>query len=436
MAPRPRRMHLVAYLKTGPTANHAGGWRHPEAALHDIFEPERYEHLARVLEAGRFDAGFFADTFGLPDLHGNHFSACLRLGGQISYLDPLTVLPLMARVTTRLGLGATLSTTFQTPYYLARTLSSLDLLSKGRIAWNVVTSATDLEARNFGLDGIPPKDLRYDRADDVLEACCALWDCWQEDALVLDRERGIFADASKVKYADYVGKFVRTRGPLAMPRSPQGRPVFLQAGASPRGREFAARWAEMIFSTPQAKSDAQSFYADIKQRVEALGRAPETCAILPSIAVVLGETDSIAREKAAYLDSLADPELVLAGNSHLLGVDLSAHRTEADVRIAQGNQGIQGSHDRVVHLANAEGISFAEAASRPRSLLVGTATTVADQLEDWFTGDACDGFILWPTFSPGMFEDFTRLVVPELQRRGLFRTEYQGRTLRENLLSP
>ncbi len=172
---KPRRRHLVAYLKTGPTANHPGAWRHPASPLHDIFEPERYEHLARVLEAGSFDT----DTSGLPDIHGGNFDAYLRLGGQISYFDPLAILPLMARVTrvTRhLGLGATLSTTFSTPYYLARTLASLDMLTKGRAAWNVVTSATDLEARNFGLDGIPPKHLRYDRGDEVLEACCALWE--------------------------------------------------------------------------------------------------------------------------------------------------------------------------------------------------------------------------------------------------------------------
>jgi FMN-dependent oxidoreductase (nitrilotriacetate monooxygenase family) len=431
-----RRMHLVAYLKTGPTANHGGGWRHPGAALHDIFEPDRYESLARLLEQGRFDAGFFADTFGVPDLHGNHFRTYLELGGQISYLDPLTVLPLMARVTSRLGLGATLSTTFQPPYYLARTLASLDLLTKGRIAWNVVTSATNLEARNFGLETIPPKDLRYDRADEVLEACCALWDCWDQDALVLDRARGVFVDASKVRYADYVGRHVRTRGPLSMPRSPQVRPVFLQAGSSPRGRAFAARWAEMIFCTPHTKADAQTFYVDIKDRMAALGRAPETCAVLPSFAVMVGETEAIAREKAEYLDSLCDPELVRAGNSHLLGVDLSAHTNEPAVAAAQGNQGIQGSYDRVVQLARSEGISFDEAVSRPRSLLVGTAATIADFLEDWFNNDACDGFIIWPTVFPAMFEDFVRLVVPELQRRGLFRREYQGRTLRENLLAP
>jgi FMN-dependent oxidoreductase (nitrilotriacetate monooxygenase family) len=431
-----RRMHLVAYLKTGPTANHVGAWRHPASDLDDIFEPQRYEHLARVLEAGRFDAGFFADTFGIPDLHGGNFRVFLERGGQISYLDPLVVLPLMARVTSHLGLGATLSTTFQTPYYLARTLASLDLLTKGRIAWNVVTSATNLEARNFGLDGIPPKDLRYERGDEVLEACCALWDCWQDDALVMDRATGQFADASKVRYADYAGKYVRTRGPLAMPRSPQGRPVFLQAGASPRGRDFAARWAEMIFCTPHTKADAKAFYDDIKQRVEAHGRPPGDCRVLPSFGVALGETDSIAQEKAAYLDSLSDPELVVAANSHLLGVDLSAHRTDTEVRAAQGNQGIQGSHDRVLQVAEAEGISFTEAAGRQRKLLVGSAATVADQLEDWFTDYACDGFIIWPTVFPSMFEEFTRLVVPELQRRGLFRMDYRGRTLRENLQAP
>ena len=431
-----RRMNLVAYLKTGPTANHPGGWRHPEADLHDIFEPTRYEHLARVLESARFDAGFFADTFGLPDLHRGGYETYLGLGGQITYLDPMAVLPLMARVTSHVGLGATLSTTFNTPYYLARTLASLDLLSKGRICWNVVTSATDMEALNFGQDGIAPKDQRYDRGDEVLEACCALWDCWQPDTLVLDQASGQFADPSKVRRANYNGKYVRTRGPLSIPRSPQVRPVFLQAGASPRGREFAARWAEAIFCTPHSKADGQAFYADIKQRMQPYGRPPGDCAVMPSIAVVLGETDSIAREKADYLDSLIDPELVLATNSQLLGVDLSRHESEADVLAAAGNQGIQGSHDRVAQLARAEGITFAAAARRPRNLLVGTATSIADQMEDWFTGGAADGFIVWPTVFPRMFEDFGRLVVPELQRRGLFRTEYSGATLRENLQNP
>ncbi|MDB5375304.1 MAG: class flavin-dependent oxidoreductase [Belnapia sp.] len=431
-----RRMHLVAYLKTGPTANHPGAWRHPEADLHDIFEPARYEHIARVLEAGCFDACFYADTFGLPDIHGGNFDAYLKLGGQISYLDPLMMLPQMARVTRHLGLGATLSTTFMSPYYLARTMASLDMVTKGRAAWNVVTSATNLEARNFGMDGIPPKDQRYDRGDEVLEACTALWDSWDPDAFVLDREKGVFIDPTKVRYTNYEGQWVRTRGPLSIPRTPQGRPVFLQAGASERGREFAARWAEMIFCTPHSKADTIAFHDDIKARLARHGRPPEACKVLPSFAVVVGETEAIAQEKYAHLQSLIDPEAQLMLNSSLLGADLSRHQTADAVSKAQGNQGISGSHDRVLQLMEQEKISFAEAASKPRGLLVGTGESIADQLEDYFTAGACDGFIIWPTVFPRMLEDFCRSVVPVLQKRGLFRREYGGATLRENLAAP
>jgi len=430
------RMHLVAYLKTGPTANHPGAWRHPEAPIHDVFTPERYEHIARVLEAACFDACFYADTFGLPDIHGGNFDAYLKYGGQITYLDPLMILPLMARVTKHLGLGATLSTTFSTPYYLARTFASLDLLTNGRAAWNVVTSATNLEARNFGLDGIPAKDLRYDRADEVLAACNALWECWDADAFVGDKAAGIYIDPAKVRYADFEGQYVRTRGPLAMPRSPQTRPVFLQAGSSERGREFAARWAEMIFCTPHSKPDALAFHDDIKSRMARHGRAPEDCKVLPSFAVVVGETESIAQERYGYLQSLIDPEAQLMLNSSLLGADLSKARTPEAMVAAQGNQGITGSVDRVLQVMRDDGISFSEAASKPRGLLVGTPSTIADTLEDWFTSQACDGFIIWPTVFPRMFEEFCHLVVPELQRRGLFRTAYQGATLRDNLRTP
>ena len=398
-----RRMHLVAYLKTGPTANHPGAWRHPEADLHDILEPARYEHIARVLEAACFDACFFADTFGLPDIHGGNFDAYLKLGGQISYLDPLMILPQMARVTQHLGLGATLSTTFSNPYYLARTLASLDMVTKGRAAWNVVTSATNLEARNFGMDGIPPKDQRYDRGDEVLEACTALWDSWDDDAFVMDREKGVFIDPAKVHYTNFEGRFVRTRGPLSIPRTPQGRPVFLQAGASARGREFAARWAEMIFCTPHSKADTITFHDDIKARVAKHGRPPEACKVLPSFAVVVGETEAIAQEKYAYLQSLIDPEAQLMLNSSLIGADLTRHQTAEEVARAQGNQGISGSHDRVLQLMAQEKLSFAEAASKPRGLLVGTGESIADQLEDYFASGACDGFIIWPTVFPRMF---------------------------------
>ncbi len=432
----PRKMHLVAYLKTSPTASYAGGWRYPGAPLDDIWEPSRYEHLARMLEAARFDAGFFADSMGVPDIYKNSYADYLGRGGQMSMLDPMMVLPLMARVTTHLGLGSTLSTTFNGPYQLARSLGSLDLLSKGRAAWNVVTSSTDYEARNCGMTGLPPKEARYERADDVMAACFALWDCWEPDAVVLDREAGVFVDTDKVHYANYEGPYVSARGPMSIPRCPQGRPVIMQAGSSPRGREFAARWAELIFCSHATKEDAITYRNDMRERLAAHGRSPESCRVLPSFSVVVGETESIAREKADYLDSRVDPELVIASSSGLLGVDLSNLESAEAASKTAGNQGIQGSLDRMSQVAAAQGISFAQAVRKPRGLIAGTPTMLADIMEDWFTSGACDGFVLPPTVFPATYEEFGRMVVPELQRRGLFRREYAGRTLRENLENP
>jgi len=373
---------------------------------------------------------------GLPDIYKNRYDDYVGRGGQLSLIDPMIVLPLMARVTKHLGLGNTISTTFHQPYQIARSLGSLDLLSRGRAAWNVVTSATDFEARNCGLDGVPPKDERYDRADDVLEACCKLWDCWDEDALVLDRESGVFADPNKIRYADHVGPYVRTRGPMTIPRSPQGRPLILQAGSSPRGRECAARWADMIFCTPGTKEAAIEFRIDMHKRLEVIGRSPSECAVMPTLSVVIGETESIAKEKAEFLDSLIDPELVLASSSQLLGVDLSRVASAEQAEREAGNQGIAGSRDRMSQVAKAEGISFAQAVRKPRALLAGTPEMIADLMEDWFTNGACDGFVLPPTVFPMTYEEFARMVTPELQRRGLLRREYAGRTLRENLANP
>lgn len=430
---RGRKMHLLAYVKTGPTAQLAGAWRHPAADLDDIFRPERYEHLARVLEAACFDGCFFADTLGLPDVYKGSFDTYLRHGGQLSYLDPMMVLPVMARATRHLGLGATLSTTFFNPYHLARTLASLDHLSRGRACWNIVTSTMNFEARNFGIGELPPKEERYDRADEVVEACCALWDCWQDDALVMDKESGLFIDPEKVRYADYEGRYVRTRGPLTIPRSPQGRPVLMQAGSSPRGRDFAARWAEAIFNSSGSKKDAVEFYADIKGRMLGFGRGPEECALCTSMTVVLGETESIAREKAEYLISLVPLEMVLATNSAMLGADLSVTKDEDELTRNKGHQGHGGLEDRIRQTMRAEGISFAEAIRRPRNLLVGTPAMIADYMQDMFEAEACDGFVLTPTISPLMWEEFARMLTPELQRRGLLRTEYSEATMRENL---
>ncbi|MGI4944041.1 MAG: NtaA/DmoA family FMN-dependent monooxygenase, partial [Janthinobacterium lividum] len=322
------------------------------------------------------------------------------------------------------------------PYHIARALGSLDLLSKGRAAWNVVTSATDYEARNVGMAGVPPKEQRYDRADDVLEACFKLWDCWDADALVMDKASGVFAEPGKIRYADHAGPFVSVRGPMSIPRSPQGRPVILQAGSSPRGRECAVRWADVIFCTHATREDAVAFRQDMHGRLRAAGRAPSSVRILPTLSVVIGETESIAREKAAFFDSLVDPELVLASSSTLLGIDLSRVETAEQAEAEAGHQGIAGSRERMSQVARAQGISFGSAVRKPRGLLAGTASQVADVMEDWFTAGACDGFVLPPTTFPTTYEDFARTVTPELQRRGLLRREYAGRTLRENLENP
>lgn len=432
-----RKMHLVAYLKTGPTALHVGGWRHPESTLDDILDPERYQHIARVLEAAKFDGCFFADLFGLYDIHGGSHDAYVRRGGQISFIDPTVILPIMAAVTRNLGLGATLSTSFHTPYHLARWLASLDVVSKGRVAWNVVTSATDLEARNAGMSQLPPRDERYDRADEVLEACFALWNSWDADALVLDKENGILADPAKVHYANYEGRWVKTRGPLSIPRSPQGRPVIMQAGSSDRGREFAARWAEVVFTIQRGHEEMREFYDDLKSRMDKVGRAPNQCAVLPALSVVLGETDSIARERADYIDSLIDPELSMAASSSSLGADLTRMKSGAKLADLQGNQGMKGTEQLIQQTIKAEGLTFTQAAQKRNSgrEIVGTAKAVADHLQETFEAGVCDGFVIAPTMFPGMFEQFCRSVVPELQRRGLFRTEYAGSTLRANLIN-
>lgn len=391
-----------------------------------------------MLEAGKFDGLFFADILGLYDLYGGSFDTMVGRGGQLCLLDPAVVLPMMARVTEHIGLGLTYSSTFNHPYQIARMLGSLDHLSGGRAAWNVVASTSTLEARNFGMDEMPGRAHRYDRADEVLEACCALWNSWEPEALLLDKAAGAFADPAKVHYADYAGRWVRSRGPLTTPRSPQGRPVIMQAGSSERGREFGARWGEVIFTLQHRKSDMQAFYTDFKSRLAAQGRAAGDCVVLPSIDVVLGETESIAHERAEYVNSLVDTQLGLALISGHIGIDLSRFDPDQPLTDIAVEEGSRGSFDVILQGTEAEGLTLGEAARRfgtselcPQ--LVGTPEMVADHLTDMFQDGACDGFVLTPTTFPGMFEQFSRSVVPLLQKRGVFRTEYNGRTLRENL---
>lgn len=430
-----RQMNLVAYMKTGPTALHSGGWRHLGARLDDIFSPRRYEQAARMFEDAKLDAFFFADLFGFADTYGGSVAKFAEAGGQNSYLDPMTVLPIMAAATRHIGLGVTVSTSFHSAFHLARSLASVDLLSGGRVAWNVVTSVTNLEARNAGMAELPPHEERYARAEETLEACRALWKSWDPDPFVFDKENGIFADPSKIHYANYEGKYVSSRGPLPSPQSPQGHPVIMQAGSSDRGRNFAARNAEIVFAGGYDKRTMREFYNDMQARLAAAGRAPGSCRILPSITPVIGETEAIAWEKVEYLNQLEDKEYNKAYASLSIGADLSKHKSMEEVIEARGNQGTRGTQADLARVAAEGKTSLAEATDRlaGKNYLVGTPKMVADIMEDLFTSQVCDGFIVMPLVYPASHEDFCRGVVPELQRRGLFRTEYACTTLRGNL---
>jgi FMN-dependent oxidoreductase (nitrilotriacetate monooxygenase family) len=288
------------------------------------------------------------------------------------------------------------------------------------------------------MDEMPGRAQRYDRADEVLEACFALWDSWEDGALVLDKASGQFADPAKIHYANYAGQWIKTRGPLTTPRSPQGHPVIMQAGSSDRGRDFGARWGEIIFTLQHQKADMQAFYADFKARMAKRGRAPEECVILPSIDVVIGETASIAQERAAYVNGLVDTQLGMAQISGHIGVDLSRFDPDQPLTDIALEEGSRGSFDVILQGTAAEGLTLGEAARRFATSelcpqLVGTPEMIADHLCDLFADHACDGFVLTPTTFPGMYEQFCKTVVPLLQQRGVFRKQYTGRTLRDHL---
>ncbi|MGC7402932.1 LLM class flavin-dependent oxidoreductase [Pandoraea pneumonica] len=432
----PRQMNLAAYVMAGPVSGHHGGWRYP-SAQHDILNVKFYRDIGRLLEAGKFDMIFLPDIQALPRRLGDSLDSQLRHGALGALrLDPLVVLSALAASTEKLGLAATISTSYFTPFHVARALASLDHLSAGRVAWNIVTSFQDAEARNFGLAEQLSREDRYDRADEFVEVACKLWNSWHDDALTLDRAAPQFADPSRVAPIAHHGKWFDVEGPLNVSRPPQGRPVFIQAGASSRGKDFAAKWADVIFVTHSSQESAQNFYQDIKARAVHHGRNPDDVKILLGMVPVVGETDAIARDKQALLDDLCDPEAGLSTLSYQLDIDLSPFPQDGvlpDLEVG----GVQGHYKEVAELTRKQGLSLREIGKRygigPLRDFNGSGAAVANTMQQWFDARACDGFMVQMPYLPGGVEDFVRLVVPELQARGSFRAEYGGETLRDHL---
>ncbi|MDR5836014.1 LLM class flavin-dependent oxidoreductase [Caballeronia sp. LZ034LL] len=420
----------------GPVSGHHGGWRYP-SAQHDILNVRFYQDLGRQLEAGKFDMMFMPDIQALPRRLGDSLNSQLTHGALGALrLDPLLVLTAIAGSTSRLGLAATISTSYFSPFQVARSLATMDHLSAGRAAWNIVTSFQDAEARNYGLKEQLSRDERYARAEEFVDVTCKLWNSWHDDALKWDRAAPQFADPSRVAPIDHHGKWFDVAGPLNVSRPPQGRPVFIQAGASERGRDFAAKWAEVIFVTHSSIESAQAFYADIKERARKFGRDPDQVNVLLGMVPVVGETNAIARDKQALLDSLCEPEAGLSTLSYQLDVDLSPFPQDEvlpDLDVA----GVQGHYREVAELTRKQNLSLRDIGKRygigPLRDFNGSGSTVAARMQEWFDARACDGFMVQMPYLPGGVEDFVRLVVPELQTRRVFREDYAGTTLREHL---
>ncbi|MFJ3959293.1 LLM class flavin-dependent oxidoreductase [Arthrobacter sp. NPDC090010] len=426
----PRQLILNAFLMSN--GHHEASWRLPESDTHAATDVTHYQRLAQTAERAHFDAVFFADS---PVLHGD---VTQRPYGVI---EPTVLLAAIAAVTERIGLVATASTSYNEPYNLARRFAGLEQISGGRSGWNVVTTAGDAAARNFSLASQPGHADRYARAEEFLQVTEKLWDSWEDDVHVGDKGGGTWGDASKVHPVLHRGEFFRVDGPLDAPRSPQGRPVIIQAGSSESGRDFAARWAEAVFTAHQSIESAREFYADLKRRVALAGRDADTVKILPGIVPVIGATEAEARALDEELDRLILPEHALRHLAGVLGVDPS--RLELDRPLPEDlpeESAIEANKSRrtlIVALGRDEGLTVRQiigrlGGGRGHQTFAGTAVQVADRIEHWFTTGAADGFNIMPPVLPSGLEVFTREVVPILQERGLFRTEYTGTTLREH----
>ena len=429
-----RQMHLGAFMR--PVSIHTGAWRYPGAWPDANFSFPRLARLTQKLEAGKFDAFFMADHLALLNMP----IEALRRSHTATSFDPMTLLPALAAVTERIGLIATASTTYNDPYHVARKFASLDHISGGRAGWNMVTTANPDTAQNFGQDAHMAHGERYKRAREFHDVVTGLWDSFADDAFIRDVEGGIFWDPAKMHVLNHVGPEFSVRGPLNVARPVQGWPVIVQAGASEAGRQIAAETAEMVFAAGGPIADAQAFYADVKARAAAIGRDPDHLKILPGALVVVGATVEEARAKRAHLDSLVHHESAIGSLSSVLGVDAAGFDQDGPLPEIPETEASKSGRERAINLARREGLTVRQLAQRlggyGGAAMVGTPASIADEMQAWLEGRACDGFNVMFPYVPGGLDDFVDQVVPELQARGLFRREYEGTTLREHLGLP
>jgi FMN-dependent oxidoreductase (nitrilotriacetate monooxygenase family) len=435
-------MVLIGFLQAQNCSTLPSSWRHRNAPS-DFLSPEYYRRIGRILEKGCFHLGFFDDRLAMPDRYGNDPAIAVEHGIRSVKLDPSAVLMAMGMATERLGLGATYSTTYYEPFHVARLFATMDHLTGGRVAWNIVTSLNESEAKNMGRGGVLEHDARYDRADEFLDVVDGLWRSWEDDALVVDRETGRFAHPDKVHRLNYAGSQFTCQGPLTVPRTPQGHPVLIQAGSSGRGRQFAARWAELIFTSYENMNVSREAYAGFKEELARAGRDPSGVRVANAIYTVAAATRAEAEDKMAEIEKHTKDIDTLALMSEVLDFDFSKRGlddplNDEDFASIAGSRSLR---DRVVRGAGTPNPTVRDfmkysGRGRPHIPFVGGPKEIADGLEEWFSTGACDGFVLGATHVPGTYEDFVTHVVPELQKRGLFHKEYKGATLRENLDLP
>ncbi|MBA4025911.1 MAG: LLM class flavin-dependent oxidoreductase [Gordonia sp.] len=422
-----RTLHLNAFVMG--VGHHEAAWRHPRTAEHHVLDVDHFVRLGQIAERGKLDSIFFADGLAIgPNIRRN----------TQAIFEPITLLSAIAGGTSKVGLIATASTGYNHPYTLARAFASLEHISGGRAGWNIVTSGNSQEALNFGLDSIPEHAGRYRRAQEFVDVVTKLWDSWDQDAVVLDVEGAVFADPDRVRTIDHVGEHFSVRGPLNSPRSPQGRPVLVQAGSSEDGKELAAHYAEVVFTAQRTIAEGRSFYQDLKSRLPKYGRTYSDLQILPGIVPFIGATEAEAKALEREFTDLISPDYALGQLSAFFNVDLTGLSLDARLPELPPESEIEGHKSRstlVRQLAAKGDLTIREligelGGGRGHRSIAGTPEQIADDLIAWVDADAADGFNIMPPYLPGGLDDFVDQVVPILQARCRFRTDYTESTLR------